>query len=654
MIDTVELGRDASQRHAWVEAMEAFSAADREAPLSADDLELFGDASWWAGHPDEGTDALERAFAAYEEAGRPLDAARVAIWLAYQAFRRLAIPVGEGWQARAQELLEKEPESGMHAWLYAYTTFGMLVSGQLQAGIEFADRAIDIARRHGNADVRFLATSFKGYGEVMIGQWQRGLAHLDEAAAAVSSGALNLRVASDIYCNTMAACRQVGDLERAAQWANEGERWMRRQSLGGYPGVCRVHRAEMKMLRGEWPAAEQEARLACQELQRYRLLDSLGYAYYQIGEVRLRMGDFEGAAQAFDQAYEYGDGAQPGLARLQLARGEISEASQSITRALAVTAGQDGVPDRATRGRLLPAQVEIALAAGDVETARQSVEELESIARDFDRALFRAGALTAKGELLLGEQKPADASPILGQSWRLWQTSNLPYEAARARLRYAEALTAEGDTATARRDLMAVRAAFERLGATSDLRKVDELLGETAPTGAATSPRISKTFMFTDIVTSTDLIGLIGDDAWSELLRWHDRELRNAFAEHHGEEVNHTGDGFFVAFEHAGDAIECAVDIQRRLARHRREHGFAPSVRIGLHTAEATREGRNYSGQGVHIAARIGAAANSGEILASSSALAAAGAIRLPQSEPRSLSLKGVREQTEARSIDWR
>ena len=81
--------------------------------------------------------------------------------------------------------------------------------------------------------------------------------------------------------------------------------------------------------------------------------------------------------------------------------------------------------------------------------------------------------------------------------------------------------------------------------------------------------------MFTDIVTSTDLIGLIGDDAWSELLRWHDRELRAAFAAHRGNEVNHTGDGFFVAFDHAVDAVESAVDIQRRLARHRRDSAHA-------------------------------------------------------------------------------
>lgn len=160
--------------------------------------------------------------------------------------------------------------------------------------------------------------------------------------------------------------------------------------------------------------------------------------------------------------------------------------------------------------------------------------------------------------------------------------------------------------------------------------------------------------MFTDIVTSTDLVGLIGDDAWSALLRWHDRELRAAFAEHRGEEVKSTGDGFFVAFEAATDAFECAVDIQRRLARHRREHGFAPLVRIGLHTAEATREGRDYQGRGVHVAARIGAAAAGEEILVSSAAGGAVGAGRFGLSEPRQLGLKGVDEPVEVRSVDWR
>ena len=160
--------------------------------------------------------------------------------------------------------------------------------------------------------------------------------------------------------------------------------------------------------------------------------------------------------------------------------------------------------------------------------------------------------------------------------------------------------------------------------------------------------------MFTDIVTSTDLVGLLGDDAWGALLRWHDRELRSAIARHAGVEVSHTGDGFFAAFERPIDAVEAAIDIQRRLVQHRREHGFAPWVRVGLHTAEATRDGTNYRGRGVHLAARVGAAAEREEILVSSAVVEGLGADRFSLSGPRTLTLKGIREPVEVRSIDWR
>jgi len=655
MIETLEAGRDAMRRHAWAEAMEAFTAADRDGGLSPDDLELLGNASWWAGRPDEATEAFERAFAAYSEAGRPVDAARAAMELAYRAFRSLNGPVGGGWLARAGRLLADVPESPAHAWLGVFDALGALMQSRLDEGIELAGRAIEVARRQGNDSALYLALSFKGMGELFKGNWQDGLAHIDEAAAAASSGQLDLRTASDIYCNTIAACRNIGDLGRATQWADEGERWMRRENAGGYPGICRVHRAELKMLHGQWSEAEQEARQACDELQRFHLLDAVGHGQYQIGEVRLRMGDLDAAAEAFDRAYEFGHDAQPGLSLLQLARGEVADAGRSIGRALAVAAGTGGAADRATRGRLLPAQVDIALATGDLETARKAVEELEAIAADFERPLFRAGAMTARGELLLGEDKAAEASPVLGQSWRLWQTTDLPYESARARLRYAEALAAEGDATAAHRDLLAARSAFERLGATLDLQRVDALLGGGS-TAAAARPtdRVARTFMFTDIVTSTDLVGVIGDEAWSELLGWHDRELRAAFAQHGGEEINHTGDGFFVAFERAGDGIECAVDIQRRLMRHRREHGFALGVRIGLHAAEATREGGNFTGRGVHIAARVGAFAAKEEILVTPEVLSEAGSTRFSLSEPRIVTLKGVHEPVEVRSVEWR
>src|SRR6185503_19932645 len=117
MIETLESGRDAMRRHAWPEAVEALTAADGADALTPEDLELLGNAYWWSGRPDEATEAFERAFAAYSDAGRPVEAAGAALELTYRAFRSLNAPVGGGWLARAASLLADVPESRMHAWL---------------------------------------------------------------------------------------------------------------------------------------------------------------------------------------------------------------------------------------------------------------------------------------------------------------------------------------------------------------------------------------------------------------------------------------------------------------------------------------------------------------------------------------------------------
>jgi len=168
--------------------------------------------------------------------------------------------------------------------------------------------------------------------------------------------------------------------------------------------------------------------------------------------------------------------------------------------------------------------------------------------------------------------------------------------------------------------------------------------------GKGVPRRVEKTFMFTDIEKSTNLVQALGDEAWQSVLGWHDETLRSLFAEHKGEEVVATGDGFFVGFDSPDEALACAVAIQRGLAEHRRMHGFAPKVRIGVHAAGATQVGRNFSGIGVHEAARIAALAEGGEIL-SSRATAAGG--RFSVSEPRTVSLRGTSEPIDVVSVDW-
>lgn len=161
-----------------------------------------------------------------------------------------------------------------------------------------------------------------------------------------------------------------------------------------------------------------------------------------------------------------------------------------------------------------------------------------------------------------------------------------------------------------------------------------------------------RTFMFTDIVGSTSLVEAIGDEAWAAVLRWHDQALRSQFAAHHGEEIDHAGDGFFVAFVDVESAIACAVAIQRALAEHRQTHGFSPQVRIGVHASEATSQGTGYHGKGVHRAARIGALADGGEILVSQETLAAAAA-PFDTSAPRTVKLKGMSEPATVVAIRW-
>jgi class 3 adenylate cyclase len=558
--------------------------------------------------------------------------------------------VAAGWRANAVRLLEGEPETPVHAFIPILDMMASIAGGgDIKQGLAIADEVIETARRTGNREAESLAKAFKGYGLIASGEWMDGLALIDEATAVALAGGAGLRSASDVYCVTIAACRNFADFRRAGEWTEKADRWMSQHSLGGYSGVCRVHRAELKRLHGDWDAAEVDALDACAELERYQMFDGVGHAYYEVGEVRLNMGDLDGAEAAFNKSYEFGVDPQPGLALLLLARGRADEAARALERSLS---GKELQLDLLTKTLVLPAQVEVALSRGDVATARSAIEELEGIAADYERPAFRAMVATAKGQLALYEDDHPLAIEELSSAWRSWNEIGFPFESAKARALLGQAQLAVGDADVARMELGAARSVFERLGAKPDLRHVEGLLMSLDP--GRSGERVTKTFMFTDIVTSTDLIGVIGDERWESLLAWHDRTLRAAFSEHNGVEVNHTGDGFFVSFDKPNDGVEAAVTIQRRLASHFREHGFAPSVRIGLHTDEATLDGSDYRGRGVHLASRVGSAAEADEIVISAAVLEAATDIRYQVSGPRPVELKGIEEPVHLHTVDWR
>ena len=136
---------------------------------------------------------------------------------------------------------------------------------------------------------------------------------------------------------------------------------------------------------------------------------------------------------------------------------------------------------------------------------------------------------------------------------------------------------------------------------------------------SATAPDGTVTILFSDIEGSTALNERLGDVRWLEVLRAHNRTVREQTQKHGGFEVKAQGDGFMIAFASARRAIDCARAIQEAIDRYLGDHPDGPvRVRIGLHTGEAIREEADFYGKNVVVAARIADQARGGEILASS------------------------------------
>ena len=385
---------------------------------------------------------------------------------------------------------------------------------------------------------------------------------VDEAAALAMRPGVAPVHAGYVYCAVISICRALCDWGRATEWTKVSTRYCERESIAGYTGLCRFHQGEIDRLHGQLAEAEQRVLQACEELlgiNRY----SAGWGYSELVEIRVRRGDLDGAEEALAEAIALGDDGQPGRGRLLLAQGDARAAVRSLSRSLA----DPGFLARERRVFLLPVHVAACLAVGDEQAAAESVAELEELARRLGTPGPAAAAAVARGHLALHRGDTKEAIAALREGVRTWSEVDAPYEAAQARVLLARALTADGDDAGARLELKAAARLVDEFGVAVDL--------DIAP-ARSEGARTIRTFLFSDIVDSTRLSEAMGDAAWEPLLQWHDRTLRAEFERWNGEEIKHGGDGFFVAFGEADDGIGCAAAIQRALARHRAEHGFAP------------------------------------------------------------------------------
>jgi tetratricopeptide (TPR) repeat protein len=482
MNDTdLERGREAASRGDWHHAFHLLQEADAVHGLGAEDLALFADVAYAAGHLDATIESWERAHAEYIRAGDYLGAAgaaaRVAMHLLFDT--ALMAPV-RGWVKRAERLLGDADGTPVHAWLAVVHNYERMFSGDFEEARRWARRAIELGERcdPGAAAIGRIA---EARSLVFEGEVRQGLELLDEAAMATVSGELDPIWTGVTYCELVCALQGLAQYDMAEEWTQAMERWRHGQPVGSLHGRCRVHRAEILRLRGAHAEAEEEALRACEELRPY-LRREFGWPLTELGRIRLRKGDLGGAEEAFLAAQQAGWDPQPGLARTYLARGDVALAAASIRHALdhpSTTPSKELPPNTGLRrAPLLDAQVEIAVEVGDVDQARWAAEELGKIAAVFGSSALAASAAAAAGRVRLAEGDAAGARSAFETAMHLWSEIGAPYETALARMGIARAHGAAGDAECALLELQAARTAFEQIGAMGQAERAAQASAE--------------------------------------------------------------------------------------------------------------------------------------------------------------------------------
>lgn len=309
--DPLAAGRDAFSAEAWERAYELLRVADASQALPAEDLERLSDAACWTRRYGEMLELLERAEVGFERGGDRRGAARLALKLALEHYQRSHDAVTGAWLGRAAKLLEGESdchERGLLLWMQVR---GLLfVANDVPRALDAAGELVELAYRLEDPDLEALGLLDQGHALLTAGRVQEGSRLLDEATALAMTGATELSTTGTVYCSTIFACRNIGDWERASQWTDESIRWCERHSVSGFPGLCRLHRAEIVRMRGSLAEAERDALDACDELVGWAPRMA-GLAFHELGEVRRRRGNLEGRDRPSAERWTLGSTPSP-------------------------------------------------------------------------------------------------------------------------------------------------------------------------------------------------------------------------------------------------------------------------------------------------------------------------------------------------------
>lgn len=478
--ETAELlsrGRAAYEASSWAAAYEALAQSEGSASLGPSDLERLATAAYLSGHDVESTSAWSRAHHGWHEAGEEPRAVRCAFWLGFALIQRGEMAQGGGWLARAGRMVEEHALDTVERG-YLLVPDGLIAmgSGEAQRALERFGQVESVARRFGDHDLTTLGTLGQGQAMLSIGRTPEGLRLFDEAMVAVTTGETSPMISGLVYCAVIDACQQVFDLRRAHEWTAALDRWCAQQpGLVPYRGQCKVHRAQVLQVMGDWAEAVVEAEHALRWLSDPPH-PAVGMAHYQLGELHRLRGELPQAEAAYRHAHAVGREPQPGLALLRLAEGRADSAAAAIESAL------DVAHDPMSRAKLLPAYVAIMLAVGRRDEAGMAADQLDGLAESAGETgaetMLGAIAGQARGALLLARGDARAALGPLRVALDAWQALDAPYETAQVRVLLAGACRQLDDSGQAELECDVARDLFEKLGAAPALEQLDRLLAD--------------------------------------------------------------------------------------------------------------------------------------------------------------------------------
>ena len=423
------------------------------------------------GRSDDYLAYLKRAHRAHQNARDLLRAARCAFWAGINFATRGQISHAAGWFGRARRFADRGPRDNLeHGYLLVPALLERAGERDWKGVAAVARRAERIAEHHGDTDLFALAAHERANALVRLGRVDEGLRLWDEVMVGVTAGELSPVVTGLVYCSVIAYCQEVFQVSRAHAWTQALTQWCEQQpEMVAHVGQCLVHRSEIMQLRGQWSAALREARRVKTHFAQATNSSVVGHALYRQGEVHRLQGRFDQAETAYRSAALSGYQPQPGLALLRVAQGKTTAAVNSIRRALAETT------DSSRRARLLPACVEIFVANGNLEQAREACAEFEAAAKGRKSSLLDALAIESRAVLDLAQGDAQAALERLRLVCEGWRQLEAPYEAARVRVLIAQACRMMGDEEAAVLELSAARGVFAQLRACPDVACVDRL-----------------------------------------------------------------------------------------------------------------------------------------------------------------------------------